>query len=75
MLHVVKPGETLFRISRRYGIEIEKLKKEREQIHTTLEQAKKLIDASAFMDARKELLIAQDTYEIAIKAKSGSRPS
>lgn len=27
MIHVVKPGETLFRISRRYGIEIEKLKK------------------------------------------------
>jgi LysM repeat protein len=25
--HVVKPGETLFRISRRYGVEIEKLKK------------------------------------------------
>ncbi len=25
-IHVVKPGETLFRISRRYGIEIEKLK-------------------------------------------------
>ena len=27
LFHVVKPGETLFRISRRYGIEIEKLKK------------------------------------------------
>jgi len=27
LIHVVKPGETLFRISRRYGIEIEKLKK------------------------------------------------
>ena len=26
-LHVVKPGETLFRISRRYGIEVEKLMK------------------------------------------------
>ncbi|HWF59874.1 MAG TPA: LysM peptidoglycan-binding domain-containing protein [Nitrospira sp.] len=27
MVHVVKPGETLFSISRRYGIEIDKLKK------------------------------------------------
>lgn len=27
IIHVVKPGETLFRISRRYGIEIEKLRK------------------------------------------------
>ena len=27
LVHVVKPGETLFRISRRYGIEIEKLRK------------------------------------------------
>ncbi|BFU89569.1 MAG: peptidase M23 [Nitrospira sp.] len=27
MVHVVKPGETLFSISRRYGIEVDKLKK------------------------------------------------
>jgi len=26
-IHVVKPGETLFRISRRYGIDVDKLKK------------------------------------------------
>ncbi|HEY5931813.1 MAG TPA: LysM peptidoglycan-binding domain-containing protein [Nitrospira sp.] len=27
MVHVVKPGETLFSISRRYGVEVDKLKK------------------------------------------------
>jgi hypothetical protein len=43
MLHVVKPGETLFRISRRYGIEIEKLKKLNKLPDDIIEVGQKLI--------------------------------
>jgi LysM repeat protein len=43
MLHVVKPGETLFRISRRYGIEIEKLKKMNKLPDDIIEVGQKLI--------------------------------
>ena len=42
-LHVVKPGETLFRISRRYGIEIEKLKKMNKLPDDIIEVGQKLI--------------------------------
>jgi septal ring factor EnvC (AmiA/AmiB activator) len=43
MLHVVQPGETLFRISRRYGIEIEKLKKMNKLPDDIIEVGQKLI--------------------------------
>jgi LysM repeat protein len=43
MVHVVKPGETLFRISRRYGIEIEKLKKMNKLPDDIIEVGQKLI--------------------------------
>ncbi len=43
MLHVVKPGETLYRISRRYGIEIEKLKKMNKLPDDIIEVGQKLI--------------------------------
>lgn len=43
MLHVVKPGETLFRISRRYGIEIEKLKKMNKLPDDIIEVGQKLV--------------------------------
>ena len=43
MQHVVKPGETLFRISRRYGIEIEKLKKLNKLPDDIIEVGQKLI--------------------------------
>jgi hypothetical protein len=46
MLHVVKPGETLFRISRRYGIEIEKLKKLNKLPDDIIEVGQKLIVAA-----------------------------
>jgi LysM repeat protein len=39
----VKPGETLFRISRRYGIEIEKLKKLNKLPDDIIEVGQKLI--------------------------------
>ncbi len=42
-IHVVKPGETLFRISRRYGIEIEKLKKMNKLPDDIIEVGQKLI--------------------------------
>jgi len=43
MVHVVKPGETLFRISRRYGVEIEKLKKWNKLPDDMIEVGQKLI--------------------------------
>lgn len=43
MLHVVKPGETLFRISRRYGIEVEKLMKMNKLPDDIIEVGQKLI--------------------------------
>ena len=43
MSHVVQPGETLFRISRRYGIEIEKLKKMNKLPDDIIEVGQKLI--------------------------------
>lgn len=42
-LHVVKPGETLFRISRRYGIEVEKLMKMNKLPDDIIEVGQKLI--------------------------------
>jgi len=42
-IHIVKPGETLFRISRRYGIEIEKLKKMNKLPDDIIEVGQKLI--------------------------------
>ena len=41
--HVVKPGETLFRISRRYGIEVEKLIKMNKLSDDIIEVGQKLI--------------------------------
>lgn len=43
MIHVVKPGETLFRISRRYGVEVEKLKKWNKLPDDIIEVGQKLI--------------------------------
>jgi LysM repeat protein len=43
ILHVVKPGETLFRISRRYGIEVEKLIKMNKLPDDIIEVGQKLI--------------------------------
>lgn len=43
MIHVVKPGETLFRISRRYGIDIEQLKKMNKLPDDIIEVGQKLI--------------------------------
>lgn len=43
ILHVVKPGETLFRISRRYGIEVEKLMKMNKLPDDIIEVGQKLI--------------------------------
>jgi hypothetical protein len=42
-MHVVRPGETLFRISRRYGIEVEKLKKMNKLQDDIIEVCQKLI--------------------------------
>lgn len=42
-LHVVKPGETLFRISRRYGIEVERLMKMNKLPDDIIEVGQKLI--------------------------------
>jgi hypothetical protein len=42
-IHVVRPGETLFRISRRYGIEIDKLKKMNKLPDDIIEVGQKLI--------------------------------
>lgn len=41
--HIVKPGETLFRISRRYGIEVEKLMKMNKLPDDIIEVGQKLI--------------------------------
>ena len=43
MVHVVKPGETLFRISRRYGVEVDKLKKWNKLPDDIIEVGQKLI--------------------------------
>lgn len=43
MIHVVKPGETLFRISRRYGVEIDKLKRWNKLPDDIIEVGQKLI--------------------------------
>ena len=42
-LHIVKPGETLFRISRRYGIEVERLMKMNKLPDDIIEVGQKLI--------------------------------
>jgi len=42
-IHVVKPGETLFRISRRYGIDIEKLKRMNKLPDDIIEVGQKLV--------------------------------
>jgi len=42
-IHVVRPGETLFRISRRYGIEVDKLKKLNKLPDDIIEVGQKLI--------------------------------
>jgi hypothetical protein len=42
-IHVVKPGETLFRISRRYGVDVEKLKKMNKLPDDIIEVGQKLI--------------------------------
>ncbi len=42
-IHVVKPGETLFRISRRYGVEVDKLKKWNKLPDDIIEVGQKLI--------------------------------
>lgn len=43
IVHVVKPGETLFRISRRYGIETEKLRKMNKLPDDIIEVGQRLI--------------------------------
>jgi len=43
IIHVVKPGETLFRLSRRYGIEIEKLKKMNKLPDNIIEVGQRLV--------------------------------
>lgn len=43
MIHVVKPGETLFRISRRYGIDVEKLKRMNKLPDDIIEVGQKLV--------------------------------
>lgn len=43
VIHVVRPGETLFRISRRYGIEVDKLKKMNKLPDDIIEVGQKLI--------------------------------
>ncbi len=43
MIHVVKPGETLFRISRRYGVDVDKLKKMNKLPDDIIEVGQKLI--------------------------------
>jgi cell division protein FtsB len=42
-IHIVKPGETLFRIGRRYGLDIEKLKKMNKLPDDLIEVGQKLI--------------------------------
>jgi LysM repeat protein len=42
-IHVVKPGETLFRISRRYGIDVDKLKKMNKLPDDIIEVGQKLV--------------------------------
>lgn len=42
-IHVVKPGETLFRISRRYGVDVDKLKKMNKLPDDIIEVGQKLI--------------------------------
>ena len=42
-IHVVKPGETLFRISRRYGVEVDKIKKWNKLPDDIIEVGQKLI--------------------------------
>jgi len=46
VIHVVKPGETLFRISRRYGVEVDKLKKMNKLPDDIIEVGQKLIVAA-----------------------------
>lgn len=43
IIHVVKPGETLFRISRRYGIDVEKLKRMNKLPDDIIEVGQKLV--------------------------------
>jgi LysM repeat protein len=46
VIHVVKPGETLFRISRRYGVDVDKLKKMNKLPDDIIEVGQKLIVAT-----------------------------
>ena len=43
MVHVVKPGETLYRISRRYGVSVDKIKKWNKLPDEIIEVGQKLI--------------------------------
>lgn len=43
LIHIVRPGETLFRISRRYGIETEKLKEMNKLTDDVIEVGQRLI--------------------------------
>lgn len=43
MVHVVKPGETLFRLSRRYGVGVEQLKKMNKLSSDTIDAGQRLI--------------------------------
>ena len=43
IIHVVKPGETLFRISKRYGVEVDKIKKWNKLPDDIIEVGQKLI--------------------------------
>lgn len=43
IIHVVKPGETLFRISRRYGVDVDKLKKMNKLPDDIIEVGQKLM--------------------------------
>lgn len=43
MIHTVKPGETLFRISRKYGVEVDKIKKWNKLPDDIIEVGQKLI--------------------------------
>jgi len=43
MIHVVKPGETLYRISRRYGVSVDKIKKWNKLPDEIIEVGQKLI--------------------------------
>jgi LysM repeat protein len=43
LIHVVKPGETLYRISRRYGVSVDKIKKWNKLPDEIIEVGQKLL--------------------------------